>query len=119
MNSETPSRTSAEVQLLGALASTPDCSYNIQVQHGWDEAKRAVNLAKHGVDFAEAEGFDWSAALVRADVRAGYGEARLVAMAPIGDRLHVLVFTIRRRGLRIISLRRASTKELKRYEAEA
>ncbi|WP_343896671.1 BrnT family toxin [Craurococcus roseus] len=85
----------------------------------WDEAKRAANLAKHGVDFTEAEGFDWSAALVRADLRADYGEVRLVGMAPIGDRLHVLVFTIRRRGLRVISLRRASAKELKRYEAEA
>ena len=86
---------------------------------GWDEAKRAANLAKHGVDFAEAEGFDWSAALVRADLRTDYGEVRLVAMAPVGDRLHVLVFTIRRRALRVISLRRASTKDLERYEAEA
>ena len=86
---------------------------------GWDEAKRAANLAKHGVDFAEAEGFDWSAASVRADLRTDYGEVRLVAMGPIGDRLHVLVFTIRRRGLRVISLRRASTKELNRYETEA
>ncbi len=86
---------------------------------GWDESKRAANLAKHGVDFAEVEGFDWSAALVRADLRTDYGEVRLVAMAPIGDRLHVLVFTIRRRDLRVISLRRASTKELDRYEAEA
>ena len=85
----------------------------------WDESKRAANLAKHGIDFAEAEGFDWSVALVRADLRTDYGEVRLVAMAPIGDRLHVLVFTIRCRGLRIISLRRASTKELERYEAEA
>lgn len=89
------------------------------VNHGWDEAKRASNLAKHGIDFAEAEGFDWSVASVRADLRADYGETRLVAMAPIGDRLHVLVFTIRRRGLRIISLRRASIKEQERYEAEA
>lgn len=89
------------------------------MDYRWDGAKRAANLAKHGVDFAEAEGFDWSAALVRADLRADYGEVRLVAVAPIGDRLHVLVFTIRRRGLRVISLRRASAKELKRYEAEA
>ena len=89
------------------------------MRFGWDEAKRAANLAKHGVAFAEAEGLDWSAALVRADLRADYGEVRLVAMAPIEDRLHVLVFTIRRRGLRVISLRRASAKELERYEAEA
>jgi uncharacterized DUF497 family protein len=89
------------------------------VDFRWDESKRAANLAKHGIDFAEAEGFDWSVALVRADLRTDYGEVRLVAMAPIGDRLHVLVFTIRPGELRVISLRRASTKELERYEAEA
>lgn len=93
------------------------------VDLGWDEAKRVSNVARHGATSRRPKGSTgprpWSAALVRADLRAGYGEVRLVAMAPIGDRLHVLVFAIRRRGLRVISLRRASTKELKRYEAEA
>jgi uncharacterized DUF497 family protein len=29
----------------------------------WDEAKRAANPAKHGVDFAAREGFDFETAL--------------------------------------------------------
>jgi uncharacterized DUF497 family protein len=30
----------------------------------WDEAKRAVNLAKHGVDFARIWDFEWHSALI-------------------------------------------------------
>ena len=78
----------------------------------WDELKRWPNLEKHGVDFVQAEAFE------RADLRGLSAELRLVAMAPIGDRLHVMVFTLRRTCLRIISLRRANTKEILRYEAE-
>jgi uncharacterized DUF497 family protein len=85
----------------------------------WDEEKRAANLAKHGVDFANVADFDWSEALVRADTRKDYGEVRLVALAPIGDRLHHLTFTVERRVVRVISLRKANNKEIDRYEAEA
>jgi uncharacterized protein len=62
---------------------------------------------------------DWSAALVRGDTRHDYGEVRLTAMAPIGSRLHVLVFTVERRAVRVISLRKANGKEIDRYEQEA
>jgi uncharacterized DUF497 family protein len=85
----------------------------------WDETKRASNIAKHGVDFASAVAFDWVAALVRADTRKDYGEPRLVAMAPIGMRLHVMVFTVERRTVRVISLRKANSKEFDRYAREA
>ena len=40
-------------------------------------------------------------------------------MAPIGSRLHVLVFTVERRAVRVISLRKANGKEIDRYEQEA
>ena len=30
----------------------------------WDEAKRASNRERHGVDFAEIAGMDWTSALV-------------------------------------------------------
>jgi len=46
----------------------------------WDEAKRAANLAKHGVDFAVATGFDWDGALVVEDTRFDYGERRYQAL---------------------------------------
>ncbi len=87
----------------------------------WDEAKRATNIAKHGLDFVSIEQFGWERALVRADVRFGYGEIRLIAVGPMEselDRLFTVVFTVERRGLRIISFRRASDREIRSYEAE-
>jgi uncharacterized protein len=87
----------------------------------WDEAKRAGNAAKHGLDLALAEQFEWEEALVRADVRFDYGEIRLVAIGPmqtISDRLFVIVFTVERRTVRVISLRRANNREIRRYEQE-
>lgn len=85
----------------------------------WDEAKRIANIAKHGVDFAALSDFGWPVAWVRADTRFDYGEVRLIAMAPLGARIHVLVFTIERRAVRAISLRPASRKEILAYATEA
>jgi uncharacterized DUF497 family protein len=82
----------------------------------WDNRKAAANLAKHGVSFEAIEGFDWRTAQVWADMRAGDPEGRLVALGLIGGRLFKLAFVIRR-SIRIISLRKASNKEMDRYEA--
>lgn len=84
----------------------------------WDAAKCARNIAKHGVDFAAMADFAFRDGLVRADTRCDYGEVRMTCIAPIGGRLHVLVFTIERRALRVISLRKAGNKEIKNYENE-
>ncbi|MBI1207218.1 MAG: BrnT family toxin [Azospirillum sp.] len=81
----------------------------------WDEAKRAANLAKHGVDFAAAGAFEWNTALTRADERQRYGEPRFVSIGFIGPRLHVLVWTPRQDGYRIISLHKANRREIRRY----
>lgn len=87
----------------------------------WDEAKRAGNIGKHGIDFARVEQFGWEQALVRADVRLDYGEVRLIAIGSLEDepeRLFSLAFTIERRAVRVISFRRASNREIRTYEAE-
>lgn len=86
--------------------------------YGWTPAKNAGNIAKHGIDFAEVEGFEWETALVRADTREHYGEVRLNALGVIGDRLHMLIYTLRRNTTWIISLRRASRKEERFYASE-
>ena len=64
---------------------------------------------------ALAADLDIDAALVVADHRRVYGEERFQAVAPIGGRLHVLVFTMRGDTLRAISLRKANAREVKRY----
>ena len=81
----------------------------------WDDAKCQQNLAKHHLDFADAwelwEGphFEW------ADTRHDYGEIRQVVIGLISDRVCVCVYTIRDGRYRIISLRRANSREQARY----
>jgi hypothetical protein len=101
------------------LALVASCSYYLPVRYAWHDAKRQTNIAKHGVDFTAVEAFEWDRGLVRADIRVDYSEPRLVAMAPIGQRLHVLVYSVERRTVRVISLRKANSEEVARYEQEA
>jgi uncharacterized protein len=84
----------------------------------WDENKRLANLAKHGVDFRDLEGLDWKRALIFEDRRRDYGETRLIALAPLGLRLQVVVFVERGAERRIISARKANSREVAFYERE-
>ena len=79
----------------------------------WDQAKRAENRNKHGVDFAEIEHFQWDSALVERSDR--HGEERYTGVGYLQGRLHVVVFTERYIATRIISLRRAGQEERQRY----
>lgn len=85
------------------------------MRYTFDPAKQAANVAKHGVFFSAAEDFEWETALVQVDDRRSYGEIRFTAVGVIGDRVHVLVFNLRETEVRIISLRRANRREVKRY----
>ena len=85
----------------------------------WDPAKAASNLVKHGVAFHVAHTLDWEHALVAATFNHDGGEPRLAALAPAGALLHAMVFTLETGTLRVISLRRANNREIKRYEREA
>jgi len=83
-----------------------------------DPKKLAANVAGHGVWFHEADDFDWKSAVVNLDSRRARSESRLAAVGYIGDRLHVMVFTLSVNVVRIISLRnlrRANRREVKRY----
>ncbi|GAB6040886.1 BrnT family toxin [Endothiovibrio diazotrophicus] len=85
------------------------------MEYEWDDAKAVANRDKHGVDFHEAEAFEWDAALIDPDTRRDYGEPRFTALGPIGNRLYVMVYTVRGETLRIISLRKANRREFNRY----
>lgn len=82
----------------------------------WDEAKRRTNLVKHGVDFRDLADLDWRSAWVFEDRRKDYGELRFIALVPLGRRLHVVVYTQRRGTRRIISARKANSREVAAYE---
>ena len=83
----------------------------------WDEAKRQVNLAKHGVDFRRAvQIFDGTVKEI-ADHRRDYGEPRFRCLGEIDGRLYSVVFTWRGANRRIISARKANAREQRAYYA--
>ena len=84
----------------------------------WDENKRLANLGKHGVDFRDLEALEGARALIFEDRRKDYSEARLIAMVPLDVRLHVVVFVERDNERRIISARKANSREVALYEKE-
>jgi uncharacterized protein len=86
------------------------------VQIEFDPAKDAINRAKHGVSLATSADMDFDYAVVIEDRRFDHCEQRFIAYGPIGDRLHVLWFTMRGPVLRAIGLRRANMRERQRYE---
>ena len=82
----------------------------------FDPEKDAINRAKHGVSLALAEAGDWTEAFIALDDRRDYGEPRWYAYLPIGGRVRVVVFTERAETTRIISLRRANPREVRKYD---
>ncbi len=47
-----------------------------------------------------------------------YNETRFVAYSMLDKRLHVVCFTETQAGIRVISFRKANSREVKRYEQE-
>lgn len=84
----------------------------------FDPMKSEWNEAQRGLPFSMASQFDFETAIYQVDDRHDYGETRVRALGLIGARLHALVFTETMRGIRIISLRKANQREVKRYEQE-
>jgi uncharacterized DUF497 family protein len=51
-------------------------------------------------------------------MRHDYGEPRMIALVPIGERLYCAVYVDREDNRRIISLRKANQREFDYYEQE-
>jgi hypothetical protein len=81
----------------------------------FDPAKDAANREKHGVPLALAGELEWEAALVWIDDRFEYDETRMVALAPQARTLYYVAFVDRGSARRVISLRRATRREVKHY----
>ena len=81
----------------------------------FDPQKDAGNLAKHGLSLGLAYELDWNAALVWVGDRFEYDELRMIALAPRTNILYYVAFVDRGDVMRIISLRRATRREVKHY----
>lgn len=84
----------------------------------FDAAKDAANIAKHGVSLALAANIEWDWLLAVPDTRRNYGEERMVGYVPLGPRVFCVVFTDRGEERRVISLRKANEREVRRYASQ-
>ena len=86
---------------------------NLAIQYEWDENKRTETLREREIDFASMCDFDWETAIHQPSDRDG--ETRWASLGLIGNRLHHVVWTERGGRIRIISLRKADSKEVRKY----
>ena len=85
------------------------------MRFNFDPNKNRLNFDKHGLSLSLAEELDWDAALLWIDDRQDYGETRVLALAPKTEILYYVAFVDRADVRRIISLRRANRREVRRY----
>ena len=82
----------------------------------WDETKNQANIRKHGIDFNDVPDIFQHPMLALRDERADYGEERWTSIGWIKVLIGVVVYTERRGDvIRIISARKATKQEAKRY----
>lgn len=84
----------------------------------FDPKKSEINTLERGLPFSAAAEFDFETAWFLVDNRHDYGETRIRALGLIDNRVHSLVFTETATGIRVISLRKANQREVRRYEQE-
>ncbi len=86
------------------------------MEFDWDSAKYEANLKKHGISFDEAKHIFDGPTLTRADDRQDYGENRNISLGALSpDAVLVVVHTERRDEIRLISARKANSRERKVY----
>jgi uncharacterized protein len=88
------------------------------VEITFDPAKNARNIRDRGLSFESVVDFDFETAIFDIDERRDYGETRYRALGLLGGRVHALVYVATAVGIRVISLRRANMREVRRYEAQ-
>lgn len=84
----------------------------------WDPEKARLNVQKHGIRFADAEGVLFDPNAISVEDERAEGEQRFVALGMDSrGRLLVVVYTYRGETVRSISARTATKKERGAYES--
>jgi uncharacterized DUF497 family protein len=87
------------------------------VTYEWDEDKNRKNIAKHGLDFADAEHVLTGACVTFEDSRFDYGEGRLVTLGMLAARVVIIAHAPRGDDVTwIISMRKANRREQEIYQ---
>lgn len=85
------------------------------VRFEWDEAKRLVNMEKHGLDFWDAkEVFEGETVQVEDD-RGDYGEDRFLTFGLLDGEVVVIANVLREDAIRIFSMRKGLKHEQEFY----
>jgi hypothetical protein len=88
------------------------------MRFSWSERKRAINLKEHGLDFVDAprvfEGLTFS----YEDDRFAYGEQRFITLGLLAGVPVSIAHTETEDEIRIISFRKATSSEARRYFSE-
>jgi uncharacterized DUF497 family protein len=83
----------------------------------WDEAKNEINIRKHGIDFADVKDMFNHPMLTLLDEREDYSEERWIGIGWLKQLVGVVVYVERKEdSVRIISARKATRHEVRRYE---
>jgi uncharacterized DUF497 family protein len=82
----------------------------------WDENKNGHNILQHDIDFNDAELVFNYPIINRLDDRKDYGEFRYIALGQLNGIIVVIVYTLRKDVVRIISMRKANIREREIYK---
>ncbi|MGC2461284.1 MAG: BrnT family toxin [Steroidobacteraceae bacterium] len=80
----------------------------------FDPAKREKTLIERGLDFRRAKEVFEGVHLTRRDDRCDYVEQRFITAGRLDERIVILVWTPRGRARRVMSMRKANDREIKR-----
>jgi len=83
----------------------------------WDEDKRRTTLEGRQLDFADVASIDPASLVTERDTRRDYGELRFSSFAYLRGRLINFCWTPRAGRIRIISMRKANDREIRKYQA--
>jgi uncharacterized DUF497 family protein len=77
----------------------------------WDEAKRRINLTRHGIDFVDVPQVFDGLTVDLLDERYDYGERRLFTLGLLNGEVVGIGYTQRGVIIRLITVRRATRNE--------
>lgn len=89
------------------------------MRYTWDEAKRQINLQKHGLDFADAEKVFSAPVVLFEDARDDYGEQRMIGIGLLDFPVVLIVHVESSEEIRIFSMRKADSDETDLYYKNA
>jgi uncharacterized protein len=81
----------------------------------WEENKRQLNISKHGLDFVGCDAVFDGPVTTEDDARLHYGEQRINLLGFLNGIVVHLTYTEHSDDLHIISLRKATSHEIKYF----